>query len=124
MSSEKDRERARLWYKNNKERAKVNRKRLYWADPEKYRAYTKAYWATRRDEKREKDRIYKDKIRHAGKRLELIMENGLRCSACGTIEESINIVAHHLHSKDNHEFQVLLCRACHARVHIDNLNQV
>jgi uncharacterized protein YlaI len=122
-SSERDRERARLWYQNNKERARENRKKLYWSNPDKYRADTKAYWDERRSEKREKDKVYKDKVRHAGKRLDLITKNGLRCSVCGEVEESKNIVAHHLLEKSNHELQILLCRACHARVHIDNLNQ-
>ena len=116
-SSERDKERARLWYQNNKEKARRDRKLRYWLNPEKYRAYTKAYWDARKDEKREKDRIYKDKIRHAGRRLELIIQNGLHCSDCGSLEESINIVAHHISGKNDHGLQILLCRACHARLH-------
>jgi hypothetical protein len=116
-SSEADRERARLWYQNNKERAKANRKKYYWSNPEKFRADTKAYWDERREAKRLKDQIYKDKRRHAGKRLELILKNGLRCSQCGIEEDPYQIVAHHLRGKDQHEFQVLLSRSCHAKLH-------
>jgi len=68
--------------------------------------------------KRESDREYKDKVRHGGRRKELLKENGFKCSKCGKTEYSFNIVAHHttFDSKE-HEYQELLCRSCHAKIH-------
>lgn len=61
---------------------------------------------------------YKDKVRHAHKRRELVDENGYVCSECGRSGSSFEIVAHHsTFDSDSHEHQELLCRACHARVH-------
>jgi hypothetical protein len=66
------------------------------------------------------DERYKDKMRHGGKRGELIAKFGLVCSACGVSGSGFNIVAHHLTGDpQNHSVQVLLCRRCHAKVHLD-----
>lgn len=68
---------------------------------------------------RERDIEYKDRIRHGGKRSELL--NGkkkYKCAICGYSGTGFEIVAHHL-SGDNqdHEHQIQLCRKCHAKVH-------
>ena len=66
------------------------------------------------------DERYKDKVRHGGKRSELIGKFGLVCSACGVSGSGFNIVAHHLTGDpQNHSLQILLCRRCHAKAHMD-----
>lgn len=64
------------------------------------------------------DRIYKDKVRHGGHRERLLEIHGPRCSICGYEGEEFEIVAHHITGKPNeHDFQILLCRSCHASIH-------
>ena len=64
------------------------------------------------------NRRYKDKLRHGGKRQELIKRDGLICSKCGKSGNEFEIVAHHSEfDKYDHENQVLLCRSCHAKEH-------
>jgi len=68
---------------------------------------------------RERDIKYKDRIRHGGKRSELLNgKKAYRCSMCGVIGSGFDIVAHHV-SGDNqdHEHQIQLCRKCHANIH-------
>ena len=67
---------------------------------------------------RGKDKAYKDKIRHGGKREELIERDGLACGICGVRGDRFKIITHHMSfdSKD-HRFQQNLCRACHCRLH-------
>lgn len=67
------------------------------------------------------DKKYKDKIRHGGKREELIKENGFKCVKCGKEGNSYQIVAHHItFNNQDHSEQELLCRACHCRLHHSN----
>ena len=69
--------------------------------------------------KQDVDSRYKDEIRHGGKRGELIELFGLTCSSCGVKGESFDIVAHHLTGNSSeHHLQVLLCRRCHALLHL------
>jgi len=63
------------------------------------------------------DRQYKDKIRHGGRREYLLNIFGPVCSHCGLEKEEKDITLHHLVNKDIHDFQILLCRSCHAKVH-------
>lgn len=109
---------SREWYANNKERAINRRKEVYWANPELYRAKAREYRETHIDKVREKDRLYKDRTRHGGKRKELLDKNGYKCSRCGVKLDSFNICAHHetFNPKD-HLSQKLLCRSCHCIVH-------
>ncbi len=68
--------------------------------------------------KKLRDRRYKDKIRHGGKREKLIKKEGLSCVRCGKVGNRFQIVTHHLtHDSQSHTKQVNLCRACHMRVH-------
>jgi hypothetical protein len=61
---------------------------------------------------------HKDKSRHGDKRIALISNNGFVCSACGVQGNSFDIVAHHTtFDNQEHNFQVLLCRSCHAKLH-------
>ena len=60
---------------------------------------------------------YKDKVRHGGKRSDLI-KKGYICSKCGKIGSSYSIVAHHTTGhKYDHDNQELLCRSCHGKEH-------
>jgi DNA-directed RNA polymerase subunit RPC12/RpoP len=61
---------------------------------------------------------HKDKKRHGGRRYELISKYGYKCSDCGKESNEFDIIAHHVSGNNqDHENQVLLCRACHCRVH-------
>lgn len=63
-------------------------------------------------------REYLDRKSHGGKRAKLIKENGLKCNRCDTEGSSYDIVAHHItFDPKDHEYQELLCRACHCRLH-------
>lgn len=68
---------------------------------------------------RERDIRYKDRIRHGGKRSELL--NGKKaycCSICGITGSGFDIVAHHVSGNNqDHENQIQLCRKCHAKIH-------
>jgi hypothetical protein len=69
--------------------------------------------------KRASDKRYHDKVQHGGKRHELIRQNGLVCSECGVEGDLFSIVAHHeTFNKTDHSQQRLLCRVCHARLHM------
>ena len=71
--------------------------------------------------KRECNLRYKDKNRHAGKRYELISKYGYVCSECGKQSTEFDIIAHHVSGNNNdHDNQVLLCRACHCKLHHSN----
>ena len=71
--------------------------------------------------KRKADSKYKDKIRHGGKREELVKRDGLICIKCGKVGNSFQIVAHHVTGNNqDHSKQELLCRACHCRLHHSN----
>ena len=68
------------------------------------------------------DQRYKDKVRHGGKRAELLKLFGVKgkfqCAMCGVLGDSFTIVAHHVTgNKTAHEYQILLCRHCHAKLH-------
>ena len=63
------------------------------------------------------DQEYKDRVRHGGKREILLDKFGPACSMCGEKTEPRKIAAHHLKDKMDHEFQVLLCLSCHAKLH-------
>lgn len=68
--------------------------------------------------KKKADAKYKDKNRHGGMRSELIKEEGLKCSCCGKIGNSFQIITHHVNlDPQDHSEQELLCRACHCRLH-------
>lgn len=69
------------------------------------------------DTKRKADLLYKDKTRHGGKRKELLDRYGPVCFFCGQIKEKISISAHHIFDSSNHDFQILLCRSCHGKIH-------
>lgn len=69
------------------------------------------------------DRKYKDKVRHGGKREELLERFGVKgkfqCSMCGILGDSYMIVAHHVTGNNKeHDYQILLCRKCHAGLHM------
>jgi len=64
------------------------------------------------------NRKYKNKMRHGGKREELIKENGLICYRCGKTGNRFSIVTHHIGGdSENHRKQVNLCRSCHFKIH-------
>ena len=71
-----------------------------------------------KEKKRKRDRKFKDKVRHGGKRKELLDTNGFVCSQCGKEAKSFYIVAHHsTFDPTDHSQQELLCRSCHAKIH-------
>jgi len=106
------------WYHNNLERAKKRRQDRYWKNPEYWRSKTREYTKLHREKVRKLDNEYKDKIRHGGKRKELIQKNGLKCSFCGKMGDKFTIVAHHItFNNQDHSKQILLCRSCHAKLH-------
>lgn len=71
--------------------------------------------------KRKADAKHKDKVRHGGKRCELVEKNGLICSTCGKVGNAFEIITHHITGdSQDHSQQELLCRACHCRLHHSN----
>ncbi len=75
--------------------------------------------------KRDSDLRFKDKIRHGGKRVELLKDVkkvfGYECPKCHTIVTSFQLVAHHTTGNNKeHEFQEPLCRSCHMKEHVGN----
>lgn len=116
--AESYRKRSSEWYRNNLERARKGRQARYWKNPEYWRVKTREYTKLHRKKVRKHDNEYKDKIRHGGKRKELIQQNGLKCSSCGKIADRFTIIAHHVtFDNQDHSEQILLCRSCHAKVH-------
>lgn len=74
--------------------------------------------------KQRRQRRYLDKARHGSKRQELLDKHGPKCSICGLIKNEIDIVAHHITGNpEEHEWQVLLCRSCHAKLHLPNIDK-
>jgi len=64
------------------------------------------------------NRKYKNKMRHGGKREELIKKDGLICYRCGKTGNRFEIITHHLtRNSDDHRKQVNLCRSCHMIIH-------
>ncbi len=93
-----------------------------------YRKYAE-YWKSKTKEwrlnnlsrKAKNDSAYKDKVRHGSIKQKLIESNGLTCSQCGVLGNSFQIVAHHITGNNKeHEYQELLCRSCHCRLHHSN----
>ena len=75
-------------------------------------------------DRRDENAKYKDDLRHGGKRSELIAMFGLTCSACGVSGSGFGIVAHHLTGNpQEHALQILLCRPCHATLHMDGVDK-
>jgi len=109
---------SKKYYAKFREKFKKKRAERYWANPEKWRKATRDYYKVRKNQKHKVDEIYKDKVRHGGKRKELLDANGYVCSQCGKLCESFHIIAHHttFNPKDHHS-QELLCRSCHASLH-------
>ena len=68
-------------------------------------------------DKQKRDLEYKDKIRHGGKR-EKLLEISNQCAMCGDTKNRIDLCTHHIFDKFDHRFQVNLCRACHAKIHV------
>lgn len=68
---------------------------------------------------RKRDMEYKDRVRHGGKRAELLNgKTAYRCSICGVTGSGFDIVAHHVSgNSQDHEHQIQLCRKCHAKIH-------
>jgi len=117
-SAEKNKQRAKEWYANNKEKAKERRKDYYWSNPEKWRTKTLEYSKLNKDKVRKTDNEYKDKIRHDGKRKELLESRNYTCAKCGEKKDSFQLVAHHTTWNPlDHECQELLCRSCHIKIH-------
>lgn len=109
---------SKRYYREHLETIKKCRKEYYWSDPERWREKAKQYRINHKEEKSVKDSIYKDKIRHGGKRAELLEQNGCVCSKCGKETNSFNITAHHkTFNSSEHEHQELLCRSCHFKIH-------
>ena len=72
-----------------------------------------------RESKRKRDSEYKDRVRHGGKRSELLEQKGAICSVCGNAFEPSRIHAHHItHNPQEHDKQDLLCVSCHATHHL------
>ena len=111
-------ERSKKWYQDNIDNVRIKRKEYYRKNPEHWKAKSKEWRLANPLKKKCHNEIYKDKIRHGNKKSELIQEYGLRCSECGKEGDTYEIVAHHVtfNNKDHSE-QVLLCRACHCRLH-------
>ena len=117
-NAEENRLRAKKWYQDNIEKARERRKKQYWENPEKYRKLARQWSANNPIKKKKSNVVYKDKLRHGGKKKELIKATGLVCSTCGKVGNSFEIIAHHkTFNNKEHEQQELLCRACHCRLH-------
>lgn len=121
---EKYRVRRREYYAQNRESIRERCKAKYRENLELSRAKNREYAQKHRAEKRQRDRIYKDRTRHGGKRKELLEENGLVCSVCGgKFERLFDIISHHVtFDNQNHAHQILLCRACHCKLHKPHLS--
>ena len=110
--------RAREYYDENTEKCKQRHREYYWKNAESLRLKAKEYREKNYDEVRARDLKYKDRIRHGGKRDELVQQNGLKCSNCGYEGTSFEITAHHAtFDSMEHDSQELLCRRCHQRIH-------
>lgn len=115
-------ESSRQWYANNHDQAVARRREYYWKDPEKWREKSNDYRKANLEKVADINRSYKDVVRHGGKRQELIDESGLVCSECGKECNSFQIVAHHeTFDPTRHDEQVLLCRSCHMKAHMDQI---
>lgn len=134
---ERDRVRAKEWYKRNREKVRTVRKAYYLAhqkdfkvpdeqrkkmceyyykNREKYLERCRKYRESNKARIAKKDKEYKDKVRHGGIRANLLEKQGYRCSQCGKETDSFSLVLHHS-IEDSHTSQVLLCRACHCKLH-------
>lgn len=106
------------YYREHSDEINKTRSEQYLANPEYYKQRNREYIRKSKEKRHIKDAIYKDTLRHGGKRSELIENNGLKCELCGKEGTRFDIVAHHI-TLDNkeHEKQCLLCRSCHMRLH-------
>ena len=113
------RKRAREYYLEHKDKISKKRKILYWNNPEYWRKKAREWSRENHRRKRRVDNAYKDQTRHGGKRNELIKKNGIVCSGCGKKGTRFQIVTHHTTlDKNNHQFQKMLCRSCHMKIHV------
>jgi len=70
------------------------------------------------------DKFYKDAVRHGGERARLLSIFGPKCSSCGYVGNESEIVAHHVTWNPlDHHLQILLCRSCHASLHLDGIDK-
>jgi len=71
-----------------------------------------------KDRKHEANLKHKEKSRHGNGKERLVAQYGLVCSKCGKTGDSFEITGHHTTGdKNEHEYQELLCRSCHAKAH-------
>ena len=117
-NSEKRIAKSSEYYHKNLEEVKKRRKEYYHKNPEHWKAKAKE-WRLKNLETASKNRKeWNDKVRHDGKREELIKEHGYICFSCGKESTSFDIVAHHSNFNPNdHSEQELLCRSCHCILH-------
>lgn len=129
-NKEKYNKKAADWYLNNKERAKKQRKEYYYNNQEAFYEYGKKWRLENKEKKSKTEKEYHDKTRHGSKKESSISENGLKCSRCGVKKDNrFDIIMHHkTFNNQEHEHQELLCRSCHAKIHMrakpNNLKEV
>lgn len=97
---------------------------LFQPKTQRSKVCTKCLTKTHTTGKKRRDKRYKDKKRHSGKRSELLSTDcGLICLMCGKKGNKFQIVTHHVtHDSSDHDKQVQLCRSCHALEHFSESN--
>ena len=117
---EKDRERARLWYKDHLDEARKKRKERYWSNPEKHRQDTRRWREKNLEREKESQSRSKDARRHGGRRESILEQSNYACSVCGKDTRDgwrDSCVHHETFNSTDHDNQVLVCRNCHAKIH-------
>lgn len=105
------------YYERNKKKILKHNKKYHAKHREKIKAYHRDLYNANRDERLKLQSEYADTQRHGGMRKVLLEKHGHTCYMCGK-ENVKNIAAHHKTlDKTDHEYQVLVCLSCHAKIH-------
>jgi len=111
---------AKKWYHDNKEKAQKTRNAYYKKNIDRERKRKREWNKKNVAHTREQNKFYKDATRHGEMREAMIEKFGLVCSKCGVEKnDRFDIVMHHItFNNKEHEYQELLCRSCHASIHM------
>ena len=111
---------SREWYNNNLEKARKARNEYYAKNRERELERKREWDRNNAERKAKTNQKYKDSKRHGNERGRAISIHGLTCERCGqTKDNSFDIVQHHKNfDKEDHVNQGLLCRSCHAKIHM------
>ena len=103
-------------YLKNKDKVLERSKKYYLQHRKETKVRTRKYYLANRQTFLDNVAAYADKVRHGGKRKELIALHGYVCYLCN--KTSKIIAAHHVTlDKTDHENQILLCSSCHSKLH-------